>query len=187
MQVTAGKFKGKKLQIPPLDLTRPTKSIVKQSFFNSLSFRVQNLCFVEMFAGSGSMGIEALSRGAIFAVFFEKQIQSFKTLNKNLESLNITNYKTIKGDVFVEFARFISTYKGVDLWLYLDPPFNIRQNQENVYEKTIDLISKINNKSVVGLCIEHISSLNVPPKINLFILQKTKKFGKTSLSYYEAS
>ena len=72
LKVIGGVFKGRNLQMAPLEITRSSKAILKESLFNTLNYDVVGANFVEFFAGSGSVGIEALSRGAKSAIFFEQ-------------------------------------------------------------------------------------------------------------------
>ncbi len=72
LRIIAGKFKNKKILAPKLDTTRSSKNFLRESFFNIMQAEVVNSNFIELFAGSGSMGIEAISRGAKKAIFFEK-------------------------------------------------------------------------------------------------------------------
>ena len=140
--IQAGKYKGKKLLLPSLERTRSTKSVLKGSFFDTFQYEIIDQHFVEVFGGSGSMGLEALSRGAKHASFTCKTI------------------------------------------FYFDPPFSIREGMDEIYEKTLEVIAKIPPKCVHTVAIEHMTALSLPKSIGTLSLQKTKKFGKSSLSYY---
>jgi len=82
-RIIAGKYKGKTLELPPLDTTRSSKSILKESFFNVIQYDIIDTIFVEAFGGSGSVGLEALSRGASHIYFSEidKDYTMFPLLN----------------------------------------------------------------------------------------------------------
>jgi 16S rRNA (guanine966-N2)-methyltransferase len=86
IKIIAGKHRGKKLYMANKETTRSSKNILKESVFNTLQFEVVDSIFVEVFAGTGSIGLEALSRGAKFAYFLEKDPHSFKVLEHNIKA-----------------------------------------------------------------------------------------------------
>lgn len=186
-QIIAGDYKGKKLDLPDLEVTRSSKSIIKESFFNRLQFDIIDVDFVELFGGSGSIGLEALSRGAKKIYFFEKDDRSFKTLKTNIERLDPSRCEAIKGDVFVNFPAVLSRLKEAneEVYFYADPPFSIRDGMDDIYDKTIAMIASIPANLVALLAIEHMTGLELPETIGGLSFLKSKKFGKTTLSYYE--
>ena len=88
-KIIAGKYKGKILELPSLDVTRSSKARLKESLFNVLQFDIIDKIFIESFAGSGSIGLEAISRGAKRAYFIEKDRNSYQILLKNLVSIYV--------------------------------------------------------------------------------------------------
>ncbi len=186
-RVIAGVFKGKKLRLPPSELTRSSKSILKESFFNTIQDEVRGKLFIEAFGGSGSVGIEALSRGASEAFFFELEKTALATLKSNLKELGCENHRIFAGDVFVNLPlQFESIAKsGKEAIYYFDPPFSIREGQEDVYEKCFALIEKLPKDSFYLAVIEHMSKEAMPQSLGEYTLYKTKRFGKSSLSYYK--
>src|SRR5690554_5874058 len=86
--INAGKHKGKKLEIPAIDTTRSSKSILRESLFNTLQFDIIDKNFVEVFGGSGSVGLEALSRGAGDAYFIEYNHTAYRILEKNARNID---------------------------------------------------------------------------------------------------
>ena len=185
-RIIGGKFRGKKLNLPPTIGTRSSKSILRESFFNTLQNGVIDKIFIEAFAGSGSVGIEAISRGAKEAIFFELEPTALKVLKRNLKELKVDNYKVFGGDVFLMLPPFISSLTNGknEIICYIDPPFNIRENQEYIYQKCIKLIEQLPKESIFLIVIEHITKEIQPQTIGEFEKFKTKKFGKSSLSYY---
>jgi 16S rRNA (guanine(966)-N(2))-methyltransferase RsmD len=141
---------------------------------------------VELFAGSGSMGIEAISRGAKSAIFVEKDRDSFKCLKENLSSLKIDDFHAINGDTFQVYDSVISDIVNSNsaAFLYFDPPFDIRDGMENIYNQTVSLIEKTPSKSVQKIFLEHISSFDSPDTIANYTKVKIRKFGKTTISEY---
>ena len=186
-QIIAGKYKGKKLKLPSLEVTRSSKSRLKESFFNVLQYDIINKLFIEAFAGSGSIGLEAISRGAKRAYFIEIDKDSYKTLVQNCKLIDIYKCQTFYSDTFIQAPILMNSLKNSkdDIVVYIDPPFDFRENMENIYIKVFDMIENIKNDNIFMIIIEHYSNLEVPSVLNRFILQKTKKFGKSSLSYLQ--
>lgn len=181
--ITSGTFKGKKLALPSLSTTRSTKSIVRQSFFNTIRYMLNQCCFIEGFGGSALMACEAVSNGALKAVAIEVDTSAYKLTRSNCESLNINNIESLLGDSFELLPKIIQN-TNTPIILYLDPPFNIRYGFEDIYDRLFNLISSFDNKSIFLICFEHSSDVTMPENIGSFALKKSKKFGKTTLSYY---
>lgn len=181
--ISAGKYKGKKLALPSLENTRSTKAILKGSLFDSLQYEIMDEVFVEVFGGSGSMGLEALSRGAKHAYFIEKDKAAYQTLKSNCKIIDEIHSTPLQGDSFVLFPSLLSQLSS-KAYFYFDPPFSIREGMEDIYQKVIDLIASIPHEKAHLIVIEHMSTLVLPEQIGIYTLQKTKKFGNSSLSYY---
>lgn len=184
--VIAGKYRGKKIDLPSLQTTRSSKSIVKESYFNTLQYDVIDCNFVELFAGSGSIGIEALSRGAGHGYFMEKDQNAFKTLRKNIKSLGEENATLIEGNSFSTIDQVIKALSRANetAYFYVDPPFSLREGMEEIYNKTFEMLASIPADMVEMITIEHMTGLELPEKIGSLKLKKSKKFGKTTLSHY---
>jgi len=185
-KINSGRFKGKTILLPDVDGTRPTKSIVKESAINTLRPEIPFSYFVEVFAGSGSVGIEALSNGSKKAYFLELASGPAKILRANLDSLEIDQYEIIMGDSFESIKSLAQRLAkdGEPTIFYVDPPFNIRENQEAIYDKTTELIASLPPSITTQVVIEHLSSFAFDDTIGPFTLEKKRKFGNTTLSYY---
>ncbi len=185
-QIIAGKYKGKKLELPSLDVTRSSKARLKESFFNVLQFDIIDKVFVEAFAGSGSIGLEAVSRDAKRAYFVEIDRNSYNILVQNCKSIEPDKCQTMFGDTFVQLPNIVNSLKNStdELILYIDPPFDYREGMEEIYEKSFDVVREIENDNIFLICFEHESSIEIPKNLGKFELFKQKKFGKSSLSYY---
>ena len=147
MRVTTGKYRGRKLIDNKFEHIRPTADVVKQAIFNKLNFEVQDSIILDLFCGTGALGIEGLSRGAGEVVFADKDLRSINLTKNNLKNLGITeNFKVITGD----YKRVISMLEGkkFDIIL-LDPPY-----QSGVYEDAIKRIyeSKLLSENGVVVC-----------------------------------
>src|SRR5437763_10757008 len=95
MRIIAGEFRSRKILPPANDSTRPLTDRVKQSLFDILSPRIESARVYDCFAGTGSMGLECLSRGAAHAIFFEADRSGAALLRKNIESLNVRDRSTV--------------------------------------------------------------------------------------------
>jgi 16S rRNA (guanine(966)-N(2))-methyltransferase RsmD len=182
-QIQAGKYKGKKIKLAPLSTTRSTKSILKESYFNTIQFDIVDAVFFEVFGGSGTMGLEAISRGAKEAYFIEIDKSAYKVLEENINTIEPTSCKSFLGDSFELYKDVLKLIKE-PAYIYFDPPFDIRENMQDIYEKTIKLIEDTPKEKVELIVIEHLSSRDFPKIIGEFKQIKKKKFGKSSLSYY---
>ena len=185
-KIVSGKFKGKTLKLPSKTTTRSSKNIVLESFFNTIQFDIVDASFVEVFSGSGSIGLEALSRGAKQIYFMERDRDALRVLKENISSLDPDACEVFSGDSFENIDAVIKTLKrkNESAYIYIDPPFNIREGMEDIYEKTINLIASIPKENVNLITIEHMTGLEIPQKIGAFTKIKSKKFGNTSLTYF---
>ncbi len=185
-KIIAGKYKNRALELPSLEVTRSSKSILKESFFNVLQFDIIDTIFIEAFGGSGAIGLEALSRGAKQSYFCEFDRNSYKVLTRNCENIDKENTTTIFGDTFIKTPSIIEQLKNSndEIILYIDPPFDFRDGMEKIYDKTFDMVKNITNENVLLVTFEHLSTIEMPEILGKFTKQKTKKFGKSALTYY---
>lgn len=185
-KIIAGKYKGKTLELPSLEVTRSSKSRLKESLFNVLQFDIIDKIFVESFAGSGSIGLEAISRDAKRAYFVELDRKSYDILVKNCKSLDMNLCQTMLGDTFTQTPAILDSLKNSndEIILYVDPPFDYRDGMEEIYNKSFRMIENIENENIYMIIVEHVSTLEMPQVLGKFSLDRTKKFGKSSLSYY---
>lgn len=187
-KIISGKFKGRVLKLPSKTTTRSSKAIVLESFFNTLQFDIVDATFVEIFSGSGSIGLEALSRGAKKIMFMEKDRDALKTLKANIAQTDPNSCDVFSGDSFTNINEVVVKLKKTkdDAYFYVDPPFSIREGMEDIYDKTINLIASLPENIVKMIIIEHMSGLEIPQKIGAFEIIKSKKFGNTTLTYMNA-
>ncbi len=185
-KIISGKYKGKTLNLPSMTTTRSSKSIVLESFFNTIQFEIIDANFVELFSGSGSIGLEALSRGAKQIFFMEKDRNALKVLEENIKQTDPNACEIYRGDTFENIGAVVKRLNNMneDAYFYIDPPFSIREGHEAIYTKMIDLIEKLPEEVVKLIIIEHMTGLDLPDTIGPFSKMKSKKFGKTSLAYY---
>lgn len=173
LRVISGIYGGRKLKQPDLNITRPTKDRIKESVFSMIQFKVKNSIFLDLFAGSGSIAIEAVSRGAMKAIAIEKDKNVFKILNENVNDLKINNIETIKtnGIFYLKSARG----KIFD-FIYLDPPFEL-----DLYNESLKLINENNllsNKGYIILETNDPKLIKIPKN---YLILKNKRFGKSNI------
>ena len=184
--ITAGEHKGKKIEIPDIFTTRSSKGILKESLFNTLQFDIIDKNFVEVFSGSGSIGLEALSRGAGQAYFMEYNPTAYKFLENNVKRIEPSKSHLFYGDSFEKFESVYAMVKKSleKTYFYFDPPFSTRDGMDDIYDKTINLIEGIEEDVVDTVIVEHMSSLDMPERIGGLSKVKRKKFGRSTMTYY---
>jgi 16S rRNA (guanine(966)-N(2))-methyltransferase RsmD len=184
--ITAGKYKGKKIEIPDIFTTRSSKSILRESLFNTLQFEIIDKNFVEVFAGSGSVGLEALSRGAGDAYFIEYNKTAYRFLENNAKAIDPAHAHLFFGDSFEKFETVYGIVKrsSEKSYFYFDPPFSIRDGMDEIYDKTLALIERIEPEVCEMAIVEHMTKLEMPESIGALQKHKKKKFGRSTLTYY---
>lgn len=182
--ISSGKFKGKRLALPSLATTRSTKNIVKGSFFDSVRYDLRDKIFIEAFGGSALMAAEALSNDAKSAIAIELDKDAFKIARENAKSIDGSNLEILNGDTFKLTPEILKSQNLKEVILYLDPPFDIREGFGEIYEKCLNLIRNLDKERIYLVVIEHASGFKAPQEVGKFSLQKSKKFGNTTLSYY---
>jgi 16S rRNA (guanine(966)-N(2))-methyltransferase RsmD len=126
MRIIAGRLKGRRLKGPPREGVRPTSDRLRETLFNILSARVADARVLDAFAGTGALGIEALSRGAARATFVERDAPAMRVLKQNVDSCGVQDVcDLIRGD-FIGLARRLPALGPFDLVL-LDPPYDIQR------------------------------------------------------------
>ncbi|MBZ7928624.1 RsmD family RNA methyltransferase [Campylobacter molothri] len=183
--IESGQYKGKKLLLPSLEKTRSTKSIVKACVFNVIRQNLRNKIFIEAFGGSALMAAEALSNFALksYAIELDKNAYKIAVQNSKIDQ----NLNVVQGDTFEILPQLIEklTQENIPIFLYLDPPFDIRKGFEKIYENIENLLKNLNRKNIEKIIFEHHSKIELPQNIEEFQKNKSKKFGLTTLSFYE--
>ena len=121
MRIITGKAKGIVLKAPSGDLTRPTADRVKEAVFSMLQFDIEDRCVLDLFAGSGQMGLEALSRGAKEATFIDKSKDAIKLIKENAEKSKLSDNALVFQTDYIEFLQK-NKGKSYDI-IFLDPPY----------------------------------------------------------------
>ena len=154
MRIISGSFKGKKIFEPKNSLTRPLKDLTKESIFNiiahsnKLKINLSNAVVLDLFSGVGSFGIECLSRGVKEVTFIENYKEVLPILKKNLQNLDLNNYKIIEKDIYnPDTLKKLENKFDI---IFLDPPYKDK-NLSIIFKNILN--EKILNKN--GLIILH--------------------------------
>lgn len=180
MRVVAGIYRGRKLErIEGMDI-RPTSDMVKESLFNILGGEVINSNFLDLFGGTGSIGIEAVSRGAEHVVFIDSSIKSIKVLRKNLENLGIkNNVEVYNADYLTAINKLYQNSRRFDI-IFLDPPYGT-----GIAQKALE---RINEKPILSgdgvIIVEHDARDAMPVSLGSIKMYREKRYGNTKLSFY---
>lgn len=171
MIITGGMYKGRKILSPDERITRPTLSKVRQGVFNTLFSMIGNFeekTFLDLFGGSGVMGLEAISRGFKDVVVFEKNPKVGQIIKKNYEKLNLKPTLWI-GDCLKMIEKFGTNCDVI----YVDPPY-----YSGVYEEVLELLKNSINQDAI-IVVEHVEDIDIKD----LILIKQKNYGDKLVSF----
>lgn len=132
MRVITGTARGTRLEtLSGEDITRPTPEVVKEAVFSSIQFELEGRTFLDLFAGSGQMGIEALSRGAERATFTDSSRDAVEIINKNLQKTKLSQRATVLCMKAEQYIKTVRTRQAYD-YVFLDPPYALRALPETL-------------------------------------------------------
>ena len=168
---------------------RPTSDIIRKSLFDFLGQNLEGLSFLDIFAGSGAMGLEAFSRGAKEVVFVEKDFKNFRVIEENLQILEPSfqerkgrRLDTIRLDAFAAIKQFAKKKKRFDI-LFIDPPYSRELAKKAL--KTICAYDIVQPNSLV--IFQHVKREVLPEKQERFSMIKKRKYGASFLTIYRSS
>jgi len=174
MRVIAGEFRSRRLQSIPGDATRPTPDRLREALFNILQNRIQGAIFLDAYAGTGAVGIEALSRGASHAIFLERHREALDAIRSNLKSLGLGGRATVvKGQVLTQLPRH-----RADL-VFLDPPYPLAEE----YPAALEILSE--NPPALTI-LQHSSRVSVSAEYGRLRYLRTVRQGDNALSLFAA-
>ncbi len=175
LYIVGGKHKRRKLMAPKSSLVRPTASQVREALFNICQNWIQGAHFLDLFAGSGAMGLEALSRGAAHATFVEKGRPALNAIKQNIATLNEEDHTTVlQGDVLT----VLPFLKGPFELIFVDPPYG-----KNLGAAALDLIDSHRLLAEDGTLFIEDTSME-EPKLKTLELKQKRTFGRTTLFEY---
>jgi len=175
MRVITGKARGRKLREPEGQAIRPTSAAVKEAIFNILQFDIPGRRVLDLFAGTGQLGIEALSRGARFCDFVDQSVAACKIVRANLEHCKLEGGRVHQ----MEAARFLRRAEGYDI-IFLDPPYEPRQMETIVQNiQQFDIL----NKNGIMVC-ETREDANLPEPEAPYVCVRDYRYGKVKITLY---
>lgn len=175
MRVITGSARGRRLQTLEGRDVRPTTDKVKESVFSIIQFQIQGRVFLDLFAGSGQMGIEALSRGAKKAYLVDQSMKAMRVIEQNVKT---TGFEESAAVVRQDAQSFImSARESFDI-AYLDPPF-----EKGLIDEVLPMLASKMNKGGVILC-ECAENETLPETAGDFVLDRTYRYGKIKVSLY---
>ena len=183
MRIIGGNLRGKIILAPIDKSTRPLKDMVRESIFNIIEHsknefvNLKSAKVLDLFSGTGSFGIECLSRGAKKVIFFENYTNSIKVLKKNLELLKLNNYSEIIEKDSYNISQSKLNLKNFDL-VFIDPPF-----KDNKINQLIEIIKKMKITSKNTLIIIHRNKRIIENISKDLIISKEKNYGLSKIIF----
>ncbi len=175
MRVITGTAKGRRLITLEGEDIRPTADKVKGAIFNSIQFDIEGRKVLDLFAGSGQLGIEALSRGAEKAVFIDLSRNAIRVVNENLEHCQLKDKAAVFNGDSLSFLK--TTREKFDI-IFIDPPYN-----KQLTAKALPLALSVLNDGGIIVC-ETAHDEELPESIGSYTAVKSDKYSKTRLTIY---
>lgn len=179
VRVISGSARGLKLNAPGDDRVRPTTDRVKESMFNIVQDWVYDSQVLDLFAGSGALGIEALSRGASQAVFCDNSLDSIKIIKSNIEKARVVDRSQIVSGDFKRCLRDMEAKNQSFDMIFVDPPY-----YEGLFEEVLDTIRSCKILKKDGIVIVEHDAKKPIGQVEGLEVYKEKKYGITMLTFY---
>jgi 16S rRNA (guanine966-N2)-methyltransferase len=178
VRVIAGEFRSRKLKTPDTEKTRPTPDRLRESLFSILTPYLEGCVFVDAYAGSGSMGIEALSRGAARVIFIERNKAAADVIRENLTSLGIMGRaKVVQGATVAYLAAQVGQNAETDL-VFIDPPYAL----EDDYLTCLEILA---GKEFAIALLQHAAKMTLPETVGALTKTRVVRQGDNSVSFYQ--
>ncbi len=179
MRVIAGVAKGRKLKVPKTEGVRPTSDYLREALFDILGASIRDVRFLDLYAGSGAVGIEALSRGAAEVVFVEQDRRCLQTLRENLQTVGLDNGEVVSGDALKVLRRLASQGRGFEI-IFLDPPYGTDLARQTLI--SLGSTHLLRPQGIVA--VEHFTKDPLPVEAGDLLKVREKVYGQTVLSFY---
>lgn len=174
MRVIGGRFRSRKLKTVPGLTVRPTPDRLREALFNVLTGKIEGSTFLDAYAGSGAVAIEALSRGAGHAILFEQNPRALAIIRENVEALQLSSEVTlVRGSA----AKLLASYKAEVV--FIDPPYE----QVKEYDASLLALSETNSRLVIA---QHPSRLGLEERYGRLQRFRVLRQGDNSLSFFES-
>ena len=186
MRIIAGKYSGRKLKSPPSLQTRPTSDRLRETLFNILAPRIKGARFLDLCAGSGAVGIEALSRGAAHVTFIDRSRKMYALIETNLKSLDVSDdeIEVVSREALEFLKRYTKKEEvGFDI-VFFDPPYSMD------YEAVLDYVGEHAPRMLAeggAIIVEHYRKKDLKEEFGGLKRYRMLKQGDSCLSFYESS
>jgi len=183
MRIIGGEYRSRIIDMPKGADVRPTQDRVRESVFNILA-DVNGKKVLDLFAGSGAYGLEALSRGAEHATFVENNSRCLATIESNIESLKIpeSRYRVLRSSAYMVLDHLYRDEETFDL-MFIDPPYH-----KDMAKKCLLYIDYYDILSPTGLIVvEHFKADSLEAELNNLIPEKERKYGDTVITIFKKS
>lgn len=177
MRIGGGNTKGRRLQTVPGRQLRPTSGRVRQALFNALREWVSGSIFVDMFAGTGSVGLEALSQGASHVYFVENDRRALLALRANINRCGVESQTTVVAAALPQALRLLPAAQQVDI-LFLDPPY-----ASDLAEATLNTLDDGALLAPHSLIVWQHAARREPLALSGYTLRQSRRYGNTQLSF----
>lgn len=183
MRVVSGNCKGRPLKAVPGNTTRPTTDKVKEAMFNMIGPYFDGGVALDLFAGSGGLGIEALSRGIEKVIFIDRDAKAIQTINENIKACQLEDQTEVyRNDAERALKALIKREMAFD-FIFLDPPYKLQQ--------LVKLMEKMHEHSLVkqgGVIVcEHSFDVELPQSVGVFTQIKHEQYGIIAISIFTNS
>ena len=181
MRIIAGKYRSRTLRSLKGQMLRPTSDRLRETLFNILGSTVDGSTFVDLYAGTGAVGIEALSRGAHHAIFIEEHAPAVALIRRNLESLGIGAKAEILGMTVARAIERLEARHVHAQFIFLDPPYAA----DSEYESTLEALGESPLVAPEGrVIVEHLRKRELPERTGDLELTRVVEQGDAALSFY---
>jgi 16S rRNA (guanine966-N2)-methyltransferase len=183
MRIISGKYRGRKLKSPPSLQTRPTSDRLRETLFNILAPRIKGARFLDLCAGSGAVGIEALSRGAAHVTFVDRSRKMYALIETNLKALNVSDDEIeVVSKEALEFLRRYTRREEVPFdIIFFDPPYAMD------YEAVLDYVGEQATRMLAEagvIIVEHHRKKDLKAECGTLKRYRMLKQGDSCLSFY---
>jgi len=185
MRIIAGSAKGRRLVMLKGRGTRPTADRVRRALLDSLADRLEGARFLDLYAGSGAVGIEALSRGAGECVFVERSRRAAEAILANLAECRLGEFGTVLALQIDDALDHLASEGQPFDFIFIDPPYaNV-----TAYTQTLERLAALTalHGPAVQVIVQHFSKLELPERVGELVRTRIRSFGETTLTMYERS
>ncbi len=184
MRVIAGTHRGRRLRGPQGSLVRPTSDRVREALFSILGNRLPNSRVLDLYAGTGAIGVEAISRGATHVTCVESSIEALKLMRQNIQGCGIAQQITVYAHTVKQFLNQPKQWEGPYDVVFADPPYALAQELESL------LTQSVTERLLAAdswLIVEHAEKTTLPISLGSADYVRRYRYGDTALSLYSYS